>query len=425
MSRVLLVSPDRIAEAMAGPGIRYFELARVLGRHHQVVLAAPTGSAAPGEGPAPVVFHPDRLRSIHPLLAGCDVVVAPPLAPSLVASAAGGGRRWIVDLYNPEPFEGLEQRGRPRLERKVRDVTRIDRIGYAARRGSSFVCASERQRDMWLGFLAASGRLGSHLYQHDPDLRSLIDVVPFGLPAEPPRRPAAPVARGTIVPEDARIMVWNGGLWDWLDPLTVLRGLAELRAVDPRWVLLFSGTGRPSHRPAMKMSSLVASAAGELGLTAAGAVQFMDEWTPYGERAGLLLEADLGVSAHQATAESRFAQRARLLDCLWAGLPILCTGGDEWALSVASEDLGEVVPPQDHEALAAAAKRIAERGRADYAGPLAAAAASRTWDLAAAPLLRLIETGVPRGSSTFDPVSLGRALRYSAAAVVRRATGLR
>jgi len=220
-------------------------------------------------------------------------------------------------------------------------------------------------------------------------------------------------------------MVWNGGIWDWLDPLTVLHALAELRAGDARWVLVFSGTGRPSHRPAMEMSSRVVAAADELGLTAAGAVQFVDEWTPYGERAGSLLEADLGVSAHEATAESRFAHRARLLDCLWAGLPILCTAGDEWALSVASEGLGEVVPRQDAQALAAAARRIVDRGRADYAGPLAAAAASRTWDRAAAPLLRLIETGVPRGSSILDPVSLGRALRYSAAAVARRAAGLR
>jgi len=411
---------------MAGPGIRYFELARVIGRRHNVVLAAPTGSAAPGNGPEPVVYDPERPRSIRRLFAACDVVVAPPLAPGLVAFAAGARRRWIVDLYNPEPFEGLEQqRGRPRLERKVRDLTRIDRIAFAARRGSAFVCATERQRDMWLGFLAASGRLDSDLYEHDRELRSLIDIVPFGLPGDLPRRPSDPVARGTIVPEDARIMVWNGGIWDWLDPHTVLNALAKLRAADPRWVLVFSGTGRPSHRPAMEMSSRVVAAAGDLGLTAAGAVQFMDEWTPYGERGGLLLEADLAVSAHEATAESRFAHRARLLDCLWAGLPILCTAGDEWALSVASEGLGEVVPPRDPAALAAAGERIVERGRAGYAAALAAAAATRTWDRAAAPLLRLIETSVPRRSSSLDPVSVGRALRYSAAAAVRRATGLR
>jgi glycosyltransferase involved in cell wall biosynthesis len=426
VSRVLLVSPDRVAEAMAGPGIRYFELARVLGRHHHVVLAAPSGSSPPGGGPEPVEYDPERPRSIRRHLAGCDVVVAPPLAPRLVAPIARQGRSWIVDLYNPEPFEGLElQRGRPRLERKVRDLTRIDRIGFAARRGNAFVCASERQRDMWLGFLAASGRLDSDLYAHDRALRSLIDVVPFGLPGDPPRAAARPVARGTIVPEDARIMLWNGGIWDWLDPLTVLRALSELRARDRRWVLVFSGMGRPSHRPPMEMSSRVAAYADDLGLAAAGAVKFVDEWTPYGERAGLLLEADVGVSAHEATAESRFAHRARVLDCLWAGLPILCTAGGEWALSVVSEDLGAVVPPQDPSALAAAAERIVDRGRASYAGPLAAAAGERTWERAAEPLLRLIETGVPRRSSLLDPVSIGRALRYSTAEAARRITGSR
>ena len=56
--------------------------------------------------------------------------------------------------------------------------------------GDAFVCASERQRDLWLGALLALGRIDPDAYAADPSLRSLIDVVPFGH-----RSRAAAVAR--------------------------------------------------------------------------------------------------------------------------------------------------------------------------------------------------------------------------------------
>ena len=57
--------------------------------------------------------------------------------------------------------------------------------------GSSFVCASETQRDYWLGRLEAAGRLTLEAYSADPSLRALIEVVPFGVPRSR-RGPAAP-----------------------------------------------------------------------------------------------------------------------------------------------------------------------------------------------------------------------------------------
>jgi len=56
-------------------------------------------------------------------------------------------------------------------------------------------------------------------------------VVPFGLPSEDPVA-GRPVIRGVwpgIGPEDW-IVLWGGGLWDWLDPLTLIRAVdASLR----------------------------------------------------------------------------------------------------------------------------------------------------------------------------------------------------
>ena len=55
-----------------------------------------------------------------------------------------------------------------------------------------------------------------------------------------------------------------------------------------------------------------------------------NDWVPYDERALYLMEADLGVSTHHAHLETRYAFRTRMLDYLWARLPIVCTEGDHF-----------------------------------------------------------------------------------------------
>ncbi len=418
LRHVLLVSPDRVAPEMAGPGIRYTELARILTRAHHVRLAAPHGSVSSAEGPIVETYEPERRGSLDRLAAGADVVVAPPLAPALIRCVERLRRPWIVDLYNPEPFEGLAHARPSASHDRVRDVVRIDRLAYAARAGSSFICASERQRDMWLGLLAAHRRLDSREYQRDPELRGLIDVVPFGVPSGAPTRRNGAL-RGTVFPADAKIMVWNGGVWDWLDPETVLASLALLRSEDASWRLSFSGVGRPSHRAAMGGSERVRSLTARLGLDADGAVD-VREWTPYAERAAPLLDADIGVSAHVPSLEARFAHRARTLDLIWTRTPILCSEGDESAEIVRDEGLGEAVVPRDPEAFAAAAARIADRGRDFYRAAFDAAAAKREWGIVAAPLLDRVEStgvGLRRGSGL---VGRAVALRHTAAFAFRR-----
>ncbi len=89
------------------------------------------------------------------------------------------------------------------------------------------------------------------------------------------------------------------------------------------------------------------------------AVFFNDRWVPYAERGSYFLEADIGVSAHQAHIETRYAFRTRLLDYMWAGLPMVVSGGDELADMVAARGLGQVVPIGDSDGFAQAILALA------------------------------------------------------------------
>ena len=57
----------------------------------------------------------------------------------------------------------------------------------ALQTGSAFICASERQRDLWLGVLGALGRIDLDRFRSDPSLDRLVGVVPFGLEADEPK----------------------------------------------------------------------------------------------------------------------------------------------------------------------------------------------------------------------------------------------
>ncbi len=111
----------------------------------------------------------------------------------------------------------------------------------------------------------------------------------------------------------------------------------------------------------------------------------------YERRADVLLEADVGVCAHAPGVESRFAERIRVLDLVWAGVPVACTAGDPAAELVGARGLGRVVAPGDADALARALAEIADAGRAAFAPALSAVAAERRWSAMAAPLLALID----------------------------------
>ncbi len=393
MTRVLFVSHTPVGERMTAPAIRFVELARALGERFETTIAAPPGSQH-GAVAGVVGYDPASASTLRDAVRGADVVVSSPLAPRLAGPFAARVT-WIVDLLNPEPFEGLEHHKRkPARTRRRLETVRTDRLAFAARSAAGFMCGSERQRDMWLGFLAANRRLESAAYASDDDRRSLIDVVPSGVPTLAPAAPAAPVLRGRALAADARVVLWNGGVWDWLDTPTVVDAVAVLRERDPRWALVFQGGlgvpgGSRADNSAVVRATLARIDAHGLG---GDAVYVHREWTPYSRRGDMLVEADVGVCAHAPTLEARYAFRNRLLDLVWARVPIVCTAGDPLAGEVADRGLGAVVAPGDAPAFAAAIETVFARGRDAFAPAMERAAQDYSWANAGARLARLIET---------------------------------
>ena len=351
MSKLLLVSSDRIGSSMAGPGIRYFNLARELATRHEVTLVAPGEVDIPVPGVDVVRSHDLGRGRFRRFASRYDAVLAQQLRSFTMTGLARADTKVVYDLYVPFVSENLplfapEAARGGSAQRGYAISTGIQRVALAS--GDAFVCAGERQRDLWLGALAAFDRIGLEAYREDPTLRSVVEVVPFGLPDEPPRH-TEQVVKGVVpgISESDRLLIWAGGLWNWFDPLTLIRAIGALARTRSDVKLYFLGLRHPTPTtPHMEMTARAVSLADELGLTGRH-VFFNFGWVPYEQRQNYLLEADIGVTAHFDDVETRFAFRTRVLDHFWAGLPTVSTEGDELGDLIAREGLGRTVPPLD------------------------------------------------------------------------------
>ncbi len=423
--RVLFISADAVGEHMAGLGIRNWELGQVLREYADVTIAHGGTQSKRERGLQTVPYRPHAPHNLRSLIADADTVVAHPQWPLVTRWLRRSSARVIFDLYDPETLETLELlAGRPAAARRLLTAATLDRLHDALRTGHHFMCAAENQRDLWLGAMMALRMIATDMYDRDPSLRSAIDVVPFGLPDRPP---AAVEGRGPRerLPElqpDDELMLWNGGIWRWLDAPTAVQAAAELARRRPGVRLLFMGSDsdHPAAAESVREAREVASALGVLGST----VIFNDGWIPYGERSQWLAQASCALSCARDHLETRFAFRTRLLDCLWAGLPIVCTTGDDLAVRVDRDDLGAVAAPGDVRGLTDGLERVLRRGRADYKEQLADAAAEYTWPRVSEPLVRwVLDQNAPvrlsECASPLAPPTIQRAREFAYLAAAR------
>lgn len=350
MKKLLLVSNDRIGSRMAGPAMRYYHFARELGKRFDVTLVAPEEPDIAVDGAEVIPARRLSFLAFRRLAARSDAVVAQQLSPQTMRALAGGPAKVVYDLYDPLIIETLPffagQQNHPRREQAHRDIASMQLLALAT--GDAFVCASDRQRDLWLGILSALGRVDVPRYEADPSLRTLIDVVPFGIESEDPQA-TGPALRGVVpgIEESDRVLLWGGGVWNWFDPLTVIRAVDRLARERGDVKLYFLGVRHPNPSiTEMTMTERAVALARELGVEEKS-VFFNFGWVPYGERQNYLLEADLGVSAHFDNAETRFSFRTRLLDYFWAGLPTVTTAEDELGDLVERRGLGRALPAED------------------------------------------------------------------------------
>ncbi|MET0420442.1 MAG: glycosyltransferase [Acidimicrobiia bacterium] len=355
--RILIATGDVLETKMAGPAIRAWHMALALASEHDVELVSTLRcnlehddiEVRHAEGDdfvaavrrADIVIFQGNLMALYPELRTTDRII-------------------VADIYDPFHLEVLEQtRDLPARERRATVDACVSVLNEQIARADFMLCASDKQRDFWLGQLAAVGRINPAVYDDSENLDRLLAVVPFGVGDEPPQ-PTRPMLKGVVpgIGTDDHVVLWGGGVYNWFDPLTLLRAIDKLRHGVPNVRLFFLGLKHPNpHVGEMRMAVDTRALSAELGLTDVH-VFFNEDWVPYDERQNFLLESDAGVSTHLDHIETAFSFRTRILDYLWAGLPVVATAGDSLAELLEARGVGFAVPAGDVDALEAALYRV-------------------------------------------------------------------
>ena len=397
--QVLLICNDVVKPNMTGPAIRYWEFATVLSKYFMVTLAIPpyvqAESSPQALNPTFDVILCKTQADLKALTQTTDVVVTVGANLSYFPFLTRTDKPLVVDMYIPFMLEGLQKYD----DRPLHERNRF----YEGHRGSHtlqirtadfILCASEKQKDFWLGWLAALGRVNPYIHQEDPTLSNLIDIVPFGLSNQSPTHDTQ-VLKGvykTIGTED-KVILWGGGIWNWLDPHTLIKAMSLLVHSHPQVKLFFMGVKSPNPFSAeMDGATQAIKLSQSLGLF--DKTIFFNEWVPYQERHNYLLEADVGISLHLNHIETRFSFRTRLIDYIWAGLPILATEGDVLSEQVANFQLGKIVSGGNVEAVSRGLLELLETPnlRECYKANFDKVRSHYTWEIVTQPLLKFCAT---------------------------------
>lgn len=376
---------------MAGPGIRYYHMARVLARYLPTTLAVPEGSSTEiGNDAFPIVFYS---RSDWSSIAECvddhEICLLPSDTATNFPELATTNAYIIVDGYDPLMVEWLSLASfLPLHEQTIYWKTRQQQLTAQFEIADFFICASERQRDWWIGLLEARGRINPPTFRANPSLRHLIDVVPYGLREEQLPK-ARPIIKGNWsgIQATDHLLLWGGGLWPWLDALTAVRAVAQVWQQRQDVKLVFPGSKHPN--PAMvgmpTQNEAVKQLAMELGIF--DKAVFFGEWLPYADWAHVLQECSIALSLHYDSAETRLAFRSRMLEYIWAGLPIVATCGDATSEIVTKYNLGYVVSYEDADAVASAIHQLLHEKDRSHRN-FAQARAELAWERCVEPLAR-------------------------------------
>ncbi len=394
--KVLVVSygppPVPGINAVEGGGLRCWGLSRGLKLADPslvVTLAVPEWHTVPlperHDGVEIVRWRQDNVAG---LVGAHDVVIASYCLGDdsvRIADAIQPSQRLVLDSYVPIHVEVCARRSADR-DAELKAFERDRRLWEKVlQRGDFFLCASPQQRLYYLGVLAAIGRINPLTYDNDPTL-----IVPYGVHHEEPLARSQP-CRDRVGEGDVWKLLWFGGVYPWFDIAGLLEAVKILDRIHPTRLVIVG-----SRNPFVRNDDFDRCHEQFMELVRrpdlAPLVHLVD-WVPFEDRGDWYLDADLTIMANQPGLENALAWRTRVVDYLWARVPVATNGGDPIGEEIIAAGAGLRIEPGDPhrtaEAIAAVLRhpevRAVMRERCD------ALRSKYLWPNAVGPLVKAID----------------------------------
>ena len=341
---IALISSEPISKNMAGTAIRYFNLAQVLASDFKVSLFSPQKSDVDIPNVEIINFKTLSLS----LLSDFDYVITQNLDPMLVYKLKKAGVKIIFDLYAPDIIEAKELfKDETKSKQKSIYNFKLNELRAKLSLADHILCASERQIEYYSKANSYSTTL--KLRGTSKLTANSYTLLPFGISDQAIDNSKSDILykKFPSLKKSQKIILWGGGIWNWFDPLSVIKAIDMIAKERNDVALIFMGIKHPNPKiPQMKMTADALKLANDLKLFDKF-VFFNFGWTPYGERVDYLSQAYLGISTAFDIKENYYSFRTRDLDYFWADLPTISTSGDVLSELIRKDNLGIIVNFRD------------------------------------------------------------------------------
>lgn len=329
MKKILLISNLPISDKNAGPAIRYMNITKVLLEKYKCCLFAYKCSSNQKEKYS--FLRDGNIFKYIKELQQSDIIINQPSRFRYLFLARLFRKKIIIDLYDPTDIENLEMYKQMNgfKAKMIRMYSKM-RLMYALKVGDYFVCANETQRDYWIGYLQAVGRVTMGEYNRDNKLKHIIGYLPFGVEEamnETNNNPILDISKD--IKKTDKIIIWAGGVWNWFDSQNLIYAMKKIYSKRKDVKLLFLGVPANYSKDDPKYSNLkeTIDLSQKLGIYNKN-VFFNNEWVDYEKRSEYLMNSYIGISLHYDNLETRYSFRTRILDYLWADLPFVASKND-------------------------------------------------------------------------------------------------
>jgi glycosyltransferase involved in cell wall biosynthesis len=364
-------TPQSQAERLHAPGLRLWAMTQILlaEGHHVLMVEAQFGESAQrteagagGEGNPP---GEERLAGDGIPITRVDLRWQRATIP-LMPDAAARALRTLAHAFHPDALvtstdvmalaatrSGLPQPlyvdyfGDPMAERQMQafvhdsDDSLASAWAYmlpALLRADRFSACSVAHRHALLGQLSAAGRLNRHTASAD-----LVDVLPQGYSYERHIEPRGVFAlRGTVVPEQAIVILFTGGYNSWLDEKVLFAAVEEAMTRDPAIHYVSTGGDLPGHNTVTfeRFQGLLERSQHR------GRYHFVG-WVPTHCLADICEQCDMAINLDRSSLEAEFGLRNRLYLWMGCGVAVVSTAVSEEIAMFAAKNLIREVPCGD------------------------------------------------------------------------------
>lgn len=274
------------------------------------------------------------LDSVDELIGAYDTVIVSYCMGGLstrVVDALAEGQQLVLDCNVPIYVEASARESKDVEGEYAAFANDVMSWAHVLRRGDIFLCASESQKSYYKGVLSGLGRINPITYSDD-----MIKIVPYGVYREEPTQKATPIS--DLITDDKKYLkvLWFGGIYPWFDIRSLADAIKRVNEKVPAKLVVVGAKNPFNNHP-----DFVSRYEQFIDYVSSEEMQeyvIVKDWIDFKDRADWYLDSDIVVVFNKLGEENKLAWRTRLVDFMWADLPVLTNGGDP---------LGEIMIERD------------------------------------------------------------------------------